>query len=115
MKKNNKGFTLAELLIVVAIIAVLVAVAIPTFTTQLEKSKQAVDEANCRSAYAQAVAAYLTNDENLKGKEIEIGGAKYSWNTDANGKTTVTGTSGMKSSHYSAGIVYDGTSFTVKS
>jgi prepilin-type N-terminal cleavage/methylation domain-containing protein len=29
MKKNNKGFTLAELLIVVAIIAVLVAIAIP--------------------------------------------------------------------------------------
>ena len=38
MKKNNKGFTLAELLIVVAIIAVLVAIAIPVFTSQLEKS-----------------------------------------------------------------------------
>ena len=39
MKKNNKGFTLAELLIVVAIIAVLVAVSIPTFNNQLEKSR----------------------------------------------------------------------------
>ena len=36
--KNKKGFTLAELLIVVAIIAVLVAVAIPIFTSQLEKA-----------------------------------------------------------------------------
>ncbi|MDD3218408.1 MAG: prepilin-type N-terminal cleavage/methylation domain-containing protein [Lachnospiraceae bacterium] len=35
--KENKGFTLAELLIVVAIIAVLVAVSIPIFTTQLER------------------------------------------------------------------------------
>ena len=59
MKKNRKGFTLAELLIVVAIIAVLVAIAIPVFTTQLEKSREATDQANVRSAYAEAVADYL--------------------------------------------------------
>lgn len=56
--KNKKGFTLAELLIVVAIIAVLVAVAIPVFTSSLEKAKKAVDDANFRSA--QAVAKNLT-------------------------------------------------------
>ena len=60
MKKNNKGFTLAELLIVVAIIAVLVAIAIPIFTTQLEKSREATDEANIRSLYAECAAAALT-------------------------------------------------------
>ena len=53
-KMNKKGFTLAELLIVVAIIAVLVAIAIPVFTSQLEKSKQATDAANIRAAYAEA-------------------------------------------------------------
>ena len=58
-KMNKKGFTLAELLIVVAIIAVLVAIAIPVFTTQLEKSRQATDLANIRSSYAEAVAGYL--------------------------------------------------------
>ena len=58
--KNNKGFTLAELLIVVAIIAVLVAIAIPVFTTQLERSREATDLSNIRSAYAEAVADYLT-------------------------------------------------------
>ena len=57
--ENKKGFTLAELLIVVAIIAVLVAVAIPVFTAQLEKARQATDVANLRSAYAEAVAGYL--------------------------------------------------------
>ena len=56
MKNNKKGFTLAELLIVVAIIAVLVAIAIPVFTTQLEKSREATDMANVRSAYATLVA-----------------------------------------------------------
>ena len=62
MKKNNKGFTLAELLIVVAIIAVLVAIAIPVFTNQLEKSREATDEANTRSLYAETAAAVLSED-----------------------------------------------------
>jgi prepilin-type N-terminal cleavage/methylation domain-containing protein len=39
MKKNNKGFTLAELLIVVAIIGVLVAISIPIFNNQLRKAR----------------------------------------------------------------------------
>lgn len=58
---NKKGFTLAELLIVVAIIAVLVAIAIPVFTTQLEKSREATDLANIRSAYAGAVVEFLND------------------------------------------------------
>lgn len=58
--KNRKGFTLAELLIVVAIIGVLVAVSIPVFTSQLEKAREAADEANIRSIYAQLSADVLT-------------------------------------------------------
>lgn len=56
---NKKGFTMAELLIVVAIIAVLVAIAIPVFTTQLEKARQATDLANLRAAYAEAMTDAL--------------------------------------------------------
>ena len=59
-KNNKKGFTLAELLIVVAIIAVLVAIAIPIFTAQLEKAREATDAANIRSAYAEVMAEALT-------------------------------------------------------
>lgn len=61
-RKNKKGFTLAELLIVVAIIGVLVAVSIPIFTAQLEKSREATDLANVRSAYAELMADYLDWD-----------------------------------------------------
>ncbi|WP_049945622.1 competence type IV pilus major pilin ComGC [Butyrivibrio sp. LC3010] len=57
---EKKGFTLAELLIVVAIIAVLVAIAIPIFTAQLEKAREATDAANIRAAYAEVVAEALT-------------------------------------------------------
>ena len=54
----KKGFTLAELLIVVAIIAVLVAVAIPIFNKQIEKSREAYDIATMRQAAAAATELY---------------------------------------------------------
>ncbi len=60
MKKlNKKGFTLAELLIVIAIIAVLIAIAIPTFAGALENAKRQTDHANMRNAYAMAQVANL--------------------------------------------------------
>ena len=90
-KMNKKGFTLAELLIVVAIIAVLVAISIPIFSAQLEKAKEATDMANIRSAYAEVVAAYLGDSDdhkaevslksdttNWKSGDAEIAGVKYS-------------------------------------
>ena len=61
-KTNKKGFTLAELLVVVAIIAVLVAIAIPIFTSQLEKAREATDVANIRAAYAEATSKLLSNN-----------------------------------------------------
>ena len=72
VKKNKKGFTLAELLIVVAIIAVLVAISIPIFTSQLEKSRDAVSISNIRAAYAEASAKYLTSTDNGTGKDVKI-------------------------------------------
>ena len=53
MKQNRNGFTLMEMLIVIAIIAVLIIIAIPVFASQLEKAREAADLANVRSAYAQ--------------------------------------------------------------
>lgn len=61
--KSSKGFTLMEMLIVVAIIAVLVAIAIPTFTTSLNKARVATDEANIRSGYAAFMAKIMSEDE----------------------------------------------------
>lgn len=57
-KKRIQGFTLAELLVVVGIIGVLVAVSIPIFTSQLERSREATDFASMQAAKAAAVAAY---------------------------------------------------------
>ncbi len=67
--RKDKGFTLAELLIVVAIIGVLVAIAIPIFSGQLEKSREAVDAANIRSQYAEVISDALLDGTSVNGKE----------------------------------------------
>lgn len=65
LKKNEKGFTLMEMLIVVAIIAVLIAIAIPTFTASLNKAKVATDEANIRAGYASAMAELIAGETDV--------------------------------------------------
>ncbi len=62
-KTNKKGFTLAELLIVIAIIAVLIAIAIPTFSGALRNAKLQTDHANIRNAYAMVMAANLLGED----------------------------------------------------
>lgn len=62
LKRNNrKGFTLAELLIVVAIIAVLVAIAVPLFVGALNNAEQRVGDANVRAVRGLAVEELLLN------------------------------------------------------
>ena len=80
--KNKKGFTLAELLIVVAIIAVLVAIAIPIFTTQLEKSKEATDIANIRSAYAEQVTNILDDTNTFEPIHVTAKQSKDKWQSN---------------------------------
>lgn len=72
--KNQHGFTLAELLIVVAVIAVLVAISVPIFSEQLERSRDATSVANIRSAYSMAQTEYIemssSNPKTFEGKQI---------------------------------------------
>lgn len=81
-KVNNcKGFTLAELLIVVAIIAVLIVVAIPIFVNQLEKSREASDLANVRSAYAEVMTSVIEGDTS-KTVSVELSQRESDWLND---------------------------------
>ena len=57
VKKNKKGFTIIELVIVIAVIAILAAVLIPTFTTVIEKSHQSNAVSRAKSAYTEIVAS----------------------------------------------------------
>ncbi|HBT95967.1 MAG TPA: hypothetical protein DEB24_07820, partial [Coriobacteriia bacterium] len=65
IREERGGFTLAELLIVVAIILVLVAIAIPVFTGALSKADDAVEHAQIRSVKAAAATEVLLSDVDL--------------------------------------------------
>lgn len=59
--KNNKGFTLIEMLVVIAIIAVLVSIVIPTVSSSTNKAKAATDAANLRSTMGQLNTVVATS------------------------------------------------------
>ena len=62
-KMNKKGFTLIEMLVVIAIIAILVAIIIPTVTAATDKAACATNAANLRSLTAEATTNYLMGGE----------------------------------------------------
>ncbi len=109
-KLNKKGFTLAELLIVVAIIAVLVAVMIPIFSASTEKAEEAVVKANLRSVYAEAAVEYLDKGS-VTTTTATIENVTYTVTTNA--------TSGepesVTSSNAKKNFTYDGTKYTAAS
>lgn len=70
--KDHGGFTLIEMLIVVAIIAILIAISIPVISATLERAREGVDQANERSAISLAYSYYMThtNEDYSTGVEV---------------------------------------------
>ena len=92
-KRNKKGFTLAELLIVIAIIMVLVAILIPAISGALDKAQVAADAANFRSEYAVAATTYIDAGTTTTVSALEsaagITKSTVAIKSVANGKMTV--------------------------
>lgn len=116
MKKlmNKKGFTLMEMLIVIAIIVILVAIAVPSFTSSLNSAKAATDEANLRAAKSAAQikaveTKYKTGEHFLyydltKGDVLDLESDATPTATDANYKGSCT----AHSSAYIKVVIKDG-------
>lgn len=61
MMKNRKGFTLVELMVVVVIIGILVAIAIPLYNSTQDNARNRACQANLRTIDG-AIAQYQAND-----------------------------------------------------
>ena len=68
-----------EMLIVVAIIAILIAIAIPTFNSAMEKAREAADIANIRSAYAEAMTESLVKNDGASKTTVAMTQATAGW------------------------------------
>ena len=78
MKKNNKkGFTIVELVIVIAVIAILAAVLIPTFTGVTEKAQKSAALQNAENAWKEFLGEYADKMDKVQDFDGAIKSGDY--------------------------------------
>ena len=70
------GFTLVEMLIVVAIIAILIAISIPLINAALERARDNTDRANLRACKAEVILLTMGMAEDASGNPITLAKVK---------------------------------------
>lgn len=91
-QKNNKGFSLVELIVVIAIMAVLVGVLAPQFIKYVEKSRQSTDMQSVQQLKS-SVETDISDNENVTSVTITISGKKATTAINASSGTVTPSTS----------------------
>ena len=105
MLRNTKGFTLIELLIVVVIIGILAAIAIPQFASTKEKAFDATAKSDVRNAMA-SQEAYFADDQTYAPAAMATGSFTTSSGIDISASAASAGGYAITASHASSGNTY---------
>lgn len=89
MKKSNKGFSLVELIIVIAIMAILAAAIAPALIRYIDKSRKA-DDIQFFGQIQSAASAALANEEAYASVSDDMGGTNPVWTGTTDNKGNVT-------------------------
>lgn len=112
-RKNRKGFTLSELLVVVAIIGILVAVSLPAFISTLKETRYETNIKNIRAGYTACLREYLdyldTIDTTGSSKTLNTT-VTYTYDTDTG---EVTQNRGDENWNYPVHLSSDATSMNI--
>ena len=89
MKKNNrKGFTIVELVIVIAVIAILAAVMIPTFGGIIKTANASAEMQKVAAAYKEAYALALADGAITNNEAKEVNGINFTFAVANDGTIT---------------------------
>lgn len=81
-KRNNKGFSLVELIIVIAIMAILAGVLAPQFVKYINRSRKSTDIQNAQQIATAISAEFADTATTAAIAEQEITDGKAKWNGD---------------------------------
>lgn len=86
-RKAKKGFTIIELVIVIAVIGILAAVLIPTFSGVIDKANESAAAQNAKVIYEEASVAAAMGGVSLDGVKIADENDKYVYTVDGGSLT----------------------------